>query len=128
MSLKVIKLGWLSCLLVLMLLSYRWPGFGTALACASVLVLGIANNLLSFQSKELGVFTGISIAGLALAASAGADLALLPTALLTAFGAIAGYVFVAFPVEIKTSEQESSPRNKSGGGGDFGGGGAGGQY
>jgi uncharacterized membrane protein YgcG len=133
MQAKTLKLLWLGSLGTLAFASYTWPGFGVVFVCASVVLLAIANNLLSIQSKELGLFTGSSAAALALATSAGAGLSALQLLLFAAIGAIAGYVFAAMPVGSERSSESSSndddgPSKVKAGGGDFGGGGASGKF
>lgn len=124
---------WVSVLALLTLASYKWPGFGTVFLCSSVILLGIANHLLSIQSKKLGLITGGSASILALAACAGAGMSPLKIGILTAIGAIAGYVFAAMPVEIAESKKQRNDddqpsKPKVGGGGTFDGGGASGNF
>jgi hypothetical protein len=122
-------------LLSLAAASYAWPGFGVVFLCSSVILLGCANNLLSIQSKRLGLVTGGAASVLAFATSAGAGLSPLQLILFTVFGAIAGYGFAAMPVgsgdanQTEEQEEENPPsKNKSGGGGDFSGGGSSEKY
>lgn len=130
-----IKLIWVGTLLLLTVASYAWPTFGIVFLGSSVFLLGVANNLLSFCSKKLGLFTGSSAAVLALATCAGADLGLIELTVFTIAGAAFGYAFAAVPVGAGKSRQsnDSDDDNRSSGfkagrGGDFGGGGADGKY
>jgi uncharacterized membrane protein YgcG len=119
-------------LILLAAVSYTLPVFGMIFLCSSVILLGIANNLLSIQSKQLGLITGSSAAILAFATSAGAGLGLLQLMLFTVIGGIAGYAFAALTVSADSSEELADEENHTSkiksGGGEFGGGGASGKY
>jgi uncharacterized membrane protein YgcG len=134
MSLQKIFRTWVGVLALVALASYKWPGFGTVFLCSSVILLAVANRILSIQSKKLGLITGGSALILAFATCVGAGLSPLEIAVLTAFGAIAGYACAAMPVAfIESSERRKDDDHPSkskvgGGGGEFDGGGASGDF
>jgi uncharacterized membrane protein YgcG len=119
-------------LLLLAIASYRWPVLGTVFLCASLTVIGLLNQLLSIQSKELGVVTGAFSSVLALATCTGAQLSIVQLVVLTFFAALAGYGLAAARMgtqqESDQGNKDSPSKAKTGGGGDFGGGGASGSY
>lgn len=132
MKLAKTKLIWMSSLLLTTYASYKWTAFGLVFLCLTVIILGLINQLLSIQSKELGLYTGTSAALITLAMCAGASLSSWQIIMFTIFGAIAGYGFVAMSVGTiksnQSSDDELSSKFTAGGGGDFGGGGANGKY
>jgi uncharacterized membrane protein YgcG len=99
-----------------------------------VILVGLVNGLLSIQSKKLGLVTGGSALILAFATCVGAGLSLVEIAVLTAFGAIAGYACAAAAVTSNESSErreddDHPPKSKvRGGGGEFDGGGASGDF